>query len=111
MKAVTALFVALCLTSCSALPPKLAISDPKIVRVPGATRYIGVPAELTDPLEAPRKPFPLCVDQDKWPVLCDFQIALWLREWEAFHARANADRAATAALPLASPDEGTPAGR
>jgi hypothetical protein len=111
MKLAAALFVGLCLTSCSALGPTTRLSDPQLIRVPGATRYIPVPVELTDELPAPNKPVPLCVDITGWPVLCDFQIALWIRSWEAFRDRVNADRAATAALPLASPVEGTPAGQ
>lgn len=111
MKVATALFAALCLMSCSTQPSKLAISEPRIVRVPGATRYVEIPTELTDPLVTPSKPVPLCMDKDKWPVLCDSQIALWIRDWEEFGARANVDRAAITALPLASPEEGTLAGQ
>lgn len=111
MKAVTVLFAALCLTSCSTQPTKLAISEPRIVRVPGVTRYVEVPAELTDPLTAPAKPVPLCLDNGKWPVLCESQIAAWIRDWEVFGARANIDRAAIAALPLTPPVEGTLAGQ
>lgn len=113
MKTVAVLFVGLCLTSCSTLQPGLKISEPRIVRVPGATRYVAVPEELTTPLSLPPKPVPLCIDSTGWAVLCDFQIALWIRAWEAKFNQANIDRAAVAILPvtpLASPEEGTPAG-
>ncbi|MFW8746184.1 hypothetical protein, partial [Mesorhizobium japonicum] len=83
MKIAAALFVGLCLMSCSALQPKLQVSEPRIVRVPGATRYVAVPQELTDPVSPPPKPVPLCVDKTGWAVLCDSQIAIWLRAWEA----------------------------
>lgn len=98
MKAIViALCVALCLTSCSAFRPAV-ISDPQIVRVPGATRYVAVDPSLTEPTQAPTIPVPLCIAPDGYPVLCDGQVVMWLLQMEAALQLANADKAAIAEL-------------
>jgi hypothetical protein len=70
------------------------LADPQIVRVPGATRYIPVPDDLTEPTPAPADPVPMCVGADRWPVLCETQIALWLLAWRVALDLANADKLA-----------------
>lgn len=87
--------------SCSAAPPKVTLADPQIVRVPGATRYIPVPDDLTEPTPAPADPVPLCVDEAGWPVLCQTQIALWVLAWRAALDTCGADKLAIRLLPPA----------
>lgn len=100
MKTVAALFAGLCLTSCSAIQPKLCLNDPQVVRVPGATRYVAVDETLTEKTAAPATPVPLCVDAQGVPVLCDSQIGLWVRGYEAALGSCNADKQAIATLPV-----------
>lgn len=85
--------------SCSALETKLCLSDPQIVRVPGATRLVSVDETLTAKTPFPAKPVPLCVDSQGVPVLCDSQIGLWVRSCEAALGSCNADKGAIATLP------------
>lgn len=67
--------------------------------MPGATRYVPVDPSLTDPTPAPAKPTPACKEGD-YSVLCDTQIAVWMREHEAALESCNADKAAIATLPI-----------
>lgn len=104
-----AVFVALCLTSCSVSPTKPSLSDPQIVRVPGATRYIPVPAELTEPTPEPDVPVPLCADSDGLAVLCVTQMAFWLLAWQSAFASSEADKTAIRQLaPEPAPPGDTP---
>lgn len=77
----------------------MTLADPQIVRVPGATRYIPVPDDLTEPTPAPADPVPMCVDADGWPVLCETQIALWVLAWRAALDTCGADKLAIRLLP------------
>lgn len=86
--------------NCSAIQPKLCLSDPQVVRVPGATRYVAVDETLTAKTAAPATPVPLCVDAQGVPVLCDSQIGLWVRSYEAALTSCNTDKSAIATLPL-----------
>ncbi len=76
------------------------IADPQIVRVPGATRYIPVPAEFTEPTPVPPMPSPKCLDEHGYAVLCTDQVAARLTDGDRALAECNADKAATAALPV-----------
>lgn len=68
------------------------------MRVPGPTRYLAVPGDWTVPTPEPPPPVPLCVHPDG-PVLCETQLALWLRETQGALTQCNADKAAIALLP------------
>lgn len=72
--------------------------------MPGATRYVEVPPELTEPTPVPRPPAPLCLDAEGNPVLCDRQLAVWVISLEAALGKANADKAAIATLHLKEED-------
>lgn len=99
MKAIaTALCAALCLTSCSALRPTVRLSEPQIVRVPGATRYVEVSPELTQAEPEPAPPVPLCLDAEGHAVLCETQLGLWIAELRAWGAQCYADKAAVESL-------------
>lgn len=99
LRAALALFVALFLSACSTLQQPTVVSDPQIVRVPGATRYVAVDPSLTEPTPEPEPPVPLCVDLAGFAVVCDTQLALWIEAWRAALQDANADKAAIRALP------------
>lgn len=66
--------------------------------MPGATRYVEVPPDLTQPTPKPRPPAPLCLDPYQAPVLCAPQLAVWVISLEAALDQANADKAAIATL-------------
>ena len=66
--------------------------------MPGATRYVEVPPELTQPTPKPRPPAPLCLDPYDAPVLCAPQLALWVISLEAALEQSNTDKAAIATL-------------
>jgi hypothetical protein len=76
------------------------LSDPQLVRVPGATRYVSIDETLTAKTPAPAAPVPMCVDANGVPVLCDSQISQWVRSLEAALSSCNADKSAIATLPL-----------
>lgn len=91
-------FAALCLSGCSTFRPSLELSDPQVVRVPGATRYVPVPSELTEPTMTPRPPVPLCLDPQQAPVLCLPQLVIWMEGFRAALMQCNADKTAIATL-------------
>lgn len=73
------------------------------MRVPGATRYVPVPPELTAPTPAPPPPAPLCLEH-RHPVLCVPQLVIWQLGWQAALEQCNADKAAIATLTEAAAD-------
>lgn len=62
--------------------------------MPGPTRYVSIPAELTDPTPEPRMPAPLCVDDQGVPVLCTSVLALLIVAYRAALGSCNADKGA-----------------
>lgn len=62
--------------------------------MPGATRYVPVPQELTDPTPEPRMPAPLCIDEAGVPVLCTSVLALLIVAYRAALGSCNADKGA-----------------
>lgn len=78
----------------------MTLSEPQLIRVPGATRYVSADETLTAETPAPDKPVPLCVDAQGAAVLCDSQIGLWVRGLEAALGQCNDDKRAIAMLPL-----------
>lgn len=101
-----ALCAVLCLTACSALRPSVELADPQVVRVPGATRYVPVPPELTEPTPEPRPPVPLCLDPSRYPVLCLPQLVIWKGGFRSALEQCNADKAAIRALAAEEPAGG-----
>lgn len=68
------------------------------MRVPGPTRYVPVPEELTTPTPTPEAPAPLCIDPYQNPVLCSRDLVIWHWGMRRALEDCNADKAAIGSL-------------